>query len=154
MGVSIDNSTCKSIIKAERKRVLLKERNVDDSCPITSKKRRISLSLNKKKKQEKENLEIEDRSRFASPIKTDDLEKAVQGVVPRNTKHSTKWAVNTFVGQRAKWTMLRPDWWNPVCLLRSCSCFVCSTFVHHGGTEEKWRKIPAVYFEKSDEWIK
>ena len=51
-------------------------------------RRRLSLSLKKPPKQDK---------RFASPIKHELLEKAAEGVVPKNTRHSTTWSVKTFL---------------------------------------------------------
>ena len=54
------------------------------------KKRRLSLSCKKPLKE----VNI---SRFGSPTKHEDFQKAAEGVVPTNTKHSTKWAVSTFV---------------------------------------------------------
>lgn len=58
------------------------------------KKKHLSLSLKTR--------------RFACPTKPEALEKAAEGVTPDNTKHSTKWAVNTlsWVSERNK---RRPD---------------------------------------------
>ena len=54
------------------------------------KKRRLSLS--RKKPLKEVNI-----SRFGSPTKHEDFQKAAEGVVPTNTRHSTKWTVSTFV---------------------------------------------------------
>ena len=66
------------------------------------KKRRVSLSL-KKRKEEKE------ASRFASPTKRERLEEAALGVVPSNTKHSTDWAVKTFLSWVTERNIRCPD---------------------------------------------
>ena len=58
---------------------------------------------------EKKRLSLSLKTRcFASPTKPEALEKAAEGVIPDNTQHSTKWAVNTlsWVSERNK---RRPD---------------------------------------------
>ena len=54
----------------------------------SSKKPRLSLSLKRPSRPD---------ARFASPTKPELVEQAAEGVVPTNTKHSTKWAVKTFM---------------------------------------------------------
>ena len=62
---------------------------------------RVSLSLKKSKEKE--------ASQFASPKKRERLEEAVLGVVPSNTKHSTDWAVKTFLSWVTERNIRCPD---------------------------------------------
>ncbi len=52
-----------------------------------AKKKHISLSL---KNKQPDNDEVLNQTHFASPIKSDKLEKAAEGVIPQNTHNSTK----------------------------------------------------------------
>ena len=68
-----------------------------DSCPggmentkPPTKKRKLSLSL-------RQPLKDRNSSRFASPTKRCDLEKAAEGVVLAITRNSTNFAVRTFL---------------------------------------------------------
>ena len=78
----------------------LEESETDSGSDL--KKRRVSLS-SKKRKEEKE------ASRFASPTKRERLEEAALGVVPSNTKHSTDWAVKTFLSWVTERNIRCPD---------------------------------------------
>lgn len=76
-----------------------KENSVECLPPATKRMRKC-LSLKKKGEPLKDSNSI----RFASPMKTDQLEKAAEGVIPANTQSNTNWAVRTFfcLGGRAK----------------------------------------------------
>ena len=54
------------------------------------KKARLSLKLKKKRQPLKE---IENSSRFRSPVKESEYSEAAKGVIPANTKKCTNWAV-------------------------------------------------------------
>ena len=64
--------------------------NEQDCVVPPAKTRKVSLSLKKP-------LKDSNSSRFASPTKSDQFDKAAEGVVPANTRNSTKWAVRTFL---------------------------------------------------------
>ena len=57
------------------------------------KKARLSLKLKKKRQPLKE---IENSSRFRSPVKESEYSEAAKGVIPANTKKCTYWAVRVF----------------------------------------------------------
>ena len=56
------------------------------------KKARLSLKLKKRQPLK----EIENSSRFRSPVKESEYSEAAKGVIPTNTKKSTNWAVRVF----------------------------------------------------------
>ncbi|XP_011408773.1 PREDICTED: uncharacterized protein KIAA1958-like [Amphimedon queenslandica] len=58
---------------------------VDDTCPSDC------------SEEARESKRAKNEKRFPSPIKSEALQKATEGVVPNNTKQSTRWALNTFL---------------------------------------------------------